>query len=182
VVRALVDQIERRVLLGADILICKKVLEWMDGHQNSLPKEFRKPSTDAQRAEYRLRNKFKHLKRKPDHPPVVFALLDQIVRRTSEEPEAALCLDVLAWMYAHENALPMEWKVFVNNFQRAECMLARRWRSFKRRKTCSPHSAALLGRIQSLSLRSPLSMKRRSAFLTIGSRLPSPFLSYSAHR
>jgi hypothetical protein len=158
VVRALFDQIETRVFVGADIMICKKVLEWMDGHQNSLPKEFRKPSTDAQRAEYLLRNKYKYLKRKPDHPPVVVSLLDQIVRRTSEEPELVLCLDVLAWMYAHGNVLPMEWKVFGNNAQRAECMLARRWRSFKRRKTCSPHSATLLDKIQSLSLRSPLSL------------------------
>ena len=100
-VRALVDQIERRSVLGADTMICKNVLEWMDAHQNSLPKECRKPTTDAQRAEYLLRNKFNYLKRKPDEPPVMRALLDHIVRRTSEEPEVMLCLAVLAWMYAH---------------------------------------------------------------------------------
>jgi hypothetical protein len=49
VVRDLVEQIERRSVLGADTLICKNVLEWMDAHQNTLPKEYienllRKPS------------------------------------------------------------------------------------------------------------------------------------------
>ena len=52
----------------------------MYGHDMALPKEFRKPTTDAQRAEYFLRDQFKYLNRKTDQSPEVLALLDQIKR------------------------------------------------------------------------------------------------------
>jgi hypothetical protein len=55
-------------------------LEWMYGHQRALPREYRTPTTDAQRAEYLLRNQLKYLKRKTDQPPQVLALLDEIKR------------------------------------------------------------------------------------------------------
>ena len=96
-------------------------MEWTDVHEKALP-EFRKPATEAQRAEYLLRNKFENLKRKNDHPPVVRALLDQIETSSSQETELKMCLAVLAWMDAHENTLPMEWKAFANNGYRDECI------------------------------------------------------------
>jgi hypothetical protein len=148
---ALLEEIECRTASLPDSTTCKKVLEWMDVHEKALPKEFRKPATDAQRAEYLLRNKFENLKRKNDHPPVVRALLDQIEFSSSQVPELKLCLAVLAWMDAHENALPMERKVFANNGQRDECFLARRWRGCKRRKSHTPETSTLLAKIQSRS-------------------------------
>ena len=133
---------------------CKNVLEWMDSHEKSLPKEYRKPTSDAQRAEYRLRNKFKQLKRKTIHLPVVRALLDKIECCSSKERELNVCLTVLTWLDAHDNALPLERKVFVNNDQRDECMLARRWRGFKRRKTCTSEALTLYDKIEMHTLQS----------------------------
>ena len=83
-VSALLEQIECRTSVDTDATTCKKVLEWMDAHENALPKEFMKPTTVAQRAEYFLRNKFKYIKCKTDHPPEVRVLLEQIERRSSE--------------------------------------------------------------------------------------------------
>ena len=58
-VRALLDQIQRRTTMDSATTTCKKVLEWMDVHNKGLQKEIMKPTTDAQRAEYILRNKLK---------------------------------------------------------------------------------------------------------------------------
>ena len=123
----------------------------MDGREKALPKEVKKLATDAQRAEYLLRNKFENLKRKSDHPPVVRALLDQIDINSSQEPELKVCLSLLAWMDSHGNALPMERKVFANNAQRDECILARRWRGCKRKKSHTLETSTLLAKIQSRS-------------------------------
>ncbi len=98
--------------------ICYQVLGWLVVHEGALPVQLKKPTTDAQRAELVLRNKFDYLKRKTDHPPVARGLLDQIESRSSQEPELKMCLAVLAWMDAHENGVQMEWKVFANNGQR----------------------------------------------------------------
>jgi hypothetical protein len=78
--RVLLEQIESRTSFVAGTTTCKRVLDWMYGHDMALPKEFRKATTDAQRAEYFLRNQFKYLKRKTHHPPEVLELLDKIKR------------------------------------------------------------------------------------------------------
>jgi hypothetical protein len=160
--RAVIEQIEsgldsrskRPRSADSDTTTCKKVLEWMDSHEKALPKEYRKPTSDAQRAEYRLRSKFKNLKRKTDHLPVVRALLDKIEGCSSKELELKVCLAVLTWLDAHENALPLERKVFANNGQRDECILARRWRGFKRRKTCTSEARTLFDKIEMRTLQS----------------------------
>jgi hypothetical protein len=103
--RVVLDQIESRVsfVLSATT-ICKKVLEWMYGHKKTLPKEFRKPTTDAQRAEYLLRNQLKYLKRKTDQPPEVLRLLDQIKRLTLHVPILKQCLTVPLWWPSSEGS------------------------------------------------------------------------------
>ena len=60
--RAALEQIEsgldsrskRPRSADSDTTTCKKVLEWMDSHEKALSKEYRKPTSDAQRAEYCL--------------------------------------------------------------------------------------------------------------------------------
>jgi hypothetical protein len=150
---ALCEEIESRTVAFPDSTICKKVLEWMEVHEKTLPKHFKKPATDAQRVEYLLRNKFENLKRKSNHSPAVRALLDQIEISSSQEPEVKLCMAVLTWLDVHENALPMERKVFAHNGQRDECILARRWRGFKRKKSHTPETSTLLAKIQSRAVK-----------------------------
>ena len=75
---ALCEEIESRTVAFPDSTICKKVLEWMEVHEQALPKHVKKPATEAQRVEYLLRNKFENVKRKSNHSPAVRALLDQI--------------------------------------------------------------------------------------------------------
>jgi hypothetical protein len=160
--RAVLEQIENGLDASpksprsgdSDTTTCMKVLEWMDSHKTALPKEYRKPTSDTQRAEYRLRNKFKNLKRKTDHLPIVRALLDKIELCSSKEPDLKLCVDVFAWLGAHENVLPLERKVFGNNGERDECCLARRWRGFKRRKTCTSEARTLFDMIENRTLQS----------------------------
>ena len=70
-------------------------------------------------------------------------------------------------MDAHENALPMEWKVFANTGQRDECILARRWRGFKRRKTHTPEALTLPDKIQRRSLQAPVPSQLKVGFVAM---------------
>jgi hypothetical protein len=101
--RVILEQIESRMLFVSGATTCKKVLEWMYGHEMALPKEFRKPTTDAQRAEYLLRNQFKYLKRKTDQPPEVLALLDKIKRLSLQVPDLKQFLTVAPWCHSSED-------------------------------------------------------------------------------
>ena len=69
----------------------------MYGHEMALPKEFRKPTTDAERSEYLLRNQFKYLKRKTTHSLEVLALLDQIKCLSLQVPELQQSLTRRIW-------------------------------------------------------------------------------------
>ena len=89
------EHIESRMSPLSATTTCKKVIEWMYGHEMVLPQEFRKPTTDAHRAEYLLRNQYKYLKLKTDKPPEVLALLDQIKQLSSSTTK---CKNVLDWM------------------------------------------------------------------------------------
>jgi hypothetical protein len=102
--RVVLEQIERRMSFGSGTTTCKKVLEWMYGHEMALPKEFRKPTTDAERAEYLLRNQFKYLKRKTDQPPEVLALLDQIKCLSLQVPYLKQFLTVPPWCLSSEDS------------------------------------------------------------------------------
>ena len=62
---------------------CKKVLEWMDAHEETLPVLLRKPSTDAQRAELLLRRQYNYIRRKTNPSPELRAVLEEIQSRTS---------------------------------------------------------------------------------------------------
>ena len=103
--RAVREEIESRnsVVLSATTT-CKKVLDWMYVHQSALPREFRKPTTDAQRAEYLLRNQLKYLKRKTDVPPEVLRYLDQIKRFTLHVRILNQCLTVPLWCPTSEGS------------------------------------------------------------------------------
>jgi arsenate reductase-like glutaredoxin family protein len=101
--RAVLEQIESRISFLSDTRTCKKVLVWMYGHDLALPKEFRKPTTDNERAEYLLRNQFKYLKRKTIQPPEVLALLDQIKRLSLQVPKLKQCLTVAPWSLSSED-------------------------------------------------------------------------------
>jgi hypothetical protein len=103
--RAVLEEIETRTsyVLSATTT-CKKVLDWMYVHQRALPREFRKPTTDAQRAEYLLRNQLKYLKRKTDLPPEVLRYLDQIKRFTLHVPILNQCLIVPLWSPTSEGS------------------------------------------------------------------------------
>jgi hypothetical protein len=105
--RIVLEEIESRTsfVLSATTT-CKKVLEWMYGHQRALPREYRTPTTDAQRAEYLLRNQLKYLKRKTDQPPQVLALLDQIKRLSLQVPDSKQCLTLRHW-YPSSFELPV---------------------------------------------------------------------------
>ena len=98
------------------------------------------------------------MKRKTIHLPIVRDLLDKIDRCSSKKPDLKLCVDVFAWLAAHENVLPLERKVFGNNGERDECCLARRWRAFKRRKTCTSEVRALFDMIENRTPQSTLSI------------------------
>ena len=128
-----VARLAMRNTISSSVATCKKVLEWMYGHEMTLPKQFKKrmdvhedslplrvkrfPSV-AQRAENRLRNQFQYLKSKTNHPPEVRALLDQISQQRTR-PDARLarrkllsssttnCKKVLDWMDAHDGNLPV---------------------------------------------------------------------------
>jgi hypothetical protein len=102
--RAVLEQIESSMSFGSGTTTSKKVLEWMYGHEMALPKEFRKPTTDAERAEYLLRNQFKYLKRKTDQPPEVLALLDQIKCLSLQVPYLKQFLTVPPWCLSSEDS------------------------------------------------------------------------------
>ena len=58
--RAVLEEIESRAsFVISATKTCRKILDWMYVHQRALPREFRKPTTDAHRAEYLLRNQLK---------------------------------------------------------------------------------------------------------------------------
>ena len=67
-VLALLDEIQSRTTTESAATTCKKVLDWMEEHNWALPKQIIKPTTDAQRAEYSLRNKLKYIKRETQPP------------------------------------------------------------------------------------------------------------------
>jgi DNA-binding transcriptional regulator YbjK len=96
--RVVLEQIQSRMsFVFSATTTCKKVLEWMYGHQMALPREYRTIITDAQRAEYLLRNQLKYLKRKTDQPPQVLALLDQIKRLSLQVTDSKQCLTLRPW-------------------------------------------------------------------------------------
>ena len=103
----------------------------MDVHNKGLPKEIMKPTTDAQRAGYILRNKLKYLKGKANLPPEVCALLEEIECRTSVDTDATTCRKVMAWMDAHENSLPKEFMKPTTDAQRAEYLLRNKFQYIK---------------------------------------------------
>jgi aromatic ring-cleaving dioxygenase len=166
-VLALFEQIERNTTCSYSIATCKQVLEWLVAHGEALPVQLKRPTTDAQRAELVLGNRINNLKRKTHQPLVVRGLLDQIESRVSHQPDMKMCLAVLDWMDAHDNDLPMERKVFASKVQRDECILARRWRNFKRRKSHSPETITLLAKIQSRSCQAPVSCRLRAGHVAM---------------
>jgi hypothetical protein len=110
--RVVLEHIESRMSSVSGTTTCKKVLEWMYGHEMALPKEFRKPTTDAQRVEYLLRNQFKYLKRKTDQSPAVLALLDQIKCLSLQVPDLKQSLTVPLWCLSSEDSESCEVPVY----------------------------------------------------------------------
>jgi hypothetical protein len=104
----------------------------MYGHEMTLPKEFRKPITDAHRAEYLLRNQFKYLSRKLDQPVEVCALLDLIKRLSASTSK---CQNESEWMGVHEGDVPVLSGNPSIDAQRAELFL-RKQLNYLRSKTC----------------------------------------------
>jgi hypothetical protein len=166
-VLALFDQIERNTTCSYAIATCKQVLEWLVSHGEALPVQLKRPTSEAQRAELVLRNRMNNLKRKTHQPLEVRGLLEQIESRVSHQPDMKMCLAVLDWMDAHDNYLPMERKVFASKDQRDECFLARRWRTFKRRKSHSPETNLLLAKIQSRSCQTPVPCRLRAGHVAM---------------
>jgi hypothetical protein len=161
-VLALFKQIEQNTTCSYSIATCKQVLEWLGAHGEVLPVQLKRPTTLAQRAELVLGNRINNLKRKTHQPLVVRGLLDQIESRVSHQPDMKLCLAVLDWMDAHDNDLPMERKAFASTLERDECILSRRWRTFKRRKSQSPATITLLAKIQSRSCQATVPLATES--------------------
>ena len=127
-----------RNTITVSVATCIHVLEWMDAHEDSLPFQFKKCPTVAQRAEYLLRNKFMYLISKTYHPPEVRALLDQIsqqrtrsaTRPATRKPLSSSttnCQKVLEWMDAHEGNLPVLIRTPTTDAQRAELVLRRQF-------------------------------------------------------
>jgi hypothetical protein len=162
-VLALFNQIEVNSTCSYSIATCKQVLEWLGAHGEVLPVQLKRPTTLAQRAELVLGNRINNLKRKNFQPLVVRGLLEQIESRVSHQPDMKLCLAVLAWMDAHDNDLPMERKAFASSIERDECILSRRWRAFKRRKSHSSATVMLLAKIQSRSCQATVSCRPRAS-------------------
>jgi hypothetical protein len=153
--RFVLEQIERRMSFVPGTTTCKKVLVWMYGHEMALPKELRKLTTDAQRAEYLLRKQFKYLKQKTDPPPEVLALLDQISRqraRTAARPSTrkllfsstTKCKKVMEWMDAHEGNLPVLLSNPNTDAQRAEVILRRQFNYIRSKNKISPELRSAL--------------------------------------
>jgi hypothetical protein len=86
-VRALLDEIfqqrSRRAARLASTTKCKKVLEWMDAHEETLPLLLMKPTTDAQRAELLLRRQYNYIRRKTNPSLELRAVLEEIQSRMS---------------------------------------------------------------------------------------------------
>jgi hypothetical protein len=107
--RFFLDKIERRMSFVSGITTCKKVLVWMYGHAMGLPKEVRKPNTDIQRSERRLRIQLKYLTRKTDQPPEVLALLDYISRqRTRPAPRPSTRNSLFFVYYELQESIGMD--------------------------------------------------------------------------
>ena len=128
--------------------LCKEVMKWMGSHRNVLPKVFRKPISADQRAERSLGEQFKHLKRQVNYPPSVRSLIEKIGSRTTKGHHVAVCLAVLAWLDAHDNARPIKWKSYADKRLRDECILARRFRKMKSKKDNPPNALALIAKIE----------------------------------
>jgi hypothetical protein len=130
---------------------CNQVFQWMVAHGDSLPCEYRQPTTDSQRAESLLRKKIKHLKSRKDHPPNVCSLLDQIESLVIPYG-ISTCNRVLAWMDAHDGAPPMSRQKPKSDCQRAEGRLISQFRYLKRKSCHSPDLRTLIDRIGSRTL------------------------------
>jgi hypothetical protein len=130
--RAVYEHIDRRMAINSGTTICKKVLDWMYGHEMMLPKEFRKPITDAHRVESLLRNQFKYLSRKLDQPLEVCALLNHIQRLSAS---TSRCQNESEWMGVHEVDVPVLSGNPSIDAQRAERFL-RKQLKYLRSKTC----------------------------------------------
>jgi hypothetical protein len=158
-VRALLDKISQqrsRRAARLTFLLCKKVLEWMDEHEQMLPALVRKPTTDAQRAELLLRRQYNYLRRSTNPSLELRAVLEEIESRTSFVLSATTtCKKVLEWMYGHQRALPREYRTPTTDAQRAEYLLRNQLKYLKRKIGQPPQVLALLHQIKLLSLQWP---------------------------
>ena len=103
--RAVLEEIERRTsFVISATRTCQKVLDWMYEHQRALPREFRKPTTPAHRAESLLRNQLKYLKRRTDQLPEILRLLDQIKCFTLHVPTSKQCPTVPPFLLLSEGS------------------------------------------------------------------------------
>jgi hypothetical protein len=165
-VRALLDQISEQRSRPARVTPllfpsigttkCKKVLEWMDEHEQMLPALLRKPNTDAQRAELLLRRQYNYLKRSTNPSPELRAVLEEIESRTSFVISATkTCQKVLDWMYVHQRTLPREFRKPTTAAHRAEYLLRNQLKYLKRRTDQPPEVLRLLDQIKCFTLNLP---------------------------
>ena len=107
-----------RKRLSSTTTTCKKVFQWMDANEVTLPALFKKLTPDIQRAEVLLRRQCKYLMSKINHLPEARAVLEQIESgldsrsksTRSADSDTTTCNNVLDWMDSHENALPKEYR------------------------------------------------------------------------
>jgi hypothetical protein len=154
-VRVLLDKISQQ-RSRRRTMKCKKVLEWMDEHEQMLPALLKKPTTDAQRAELLLRRQYNYLRRGTNPSLELRAVLEEIESRTSTDLSATkTCKKVLEWMYGHQRALPREYRTPTTDAQRAEYLLRNQLKYLKRKTDQPPQVLALLHEIKRLSLQGP---------------------------
>jgi hypothetical protein len=132
---------------------CKKVLDWMDEHEQMLPSLVKEPTTDAQRAELVLRRQYNYLRRSINPSLELRIVLEEIESRTSFVPSSTkTCNKILEWMYGHQRALPREYRTPTTDAQRAEYLLRNQLKYLKRKTDQPPQVLALLDEIKRLSL------------------------------
>jgi hypothetical protein len=154
----------------SSITKCKKVLEWMDAHEDTLPALLSKPITEIQGSELLLRRQYNYLKRKTHPSPDLRAVLEEIHSRLSLVFSATTtCKKVLEWMNVHKRELPKEIRKPTTDAHRAENRLRNKLNYLKRKTDNSPEVLTLIDKIKSFSLQAP-ELKRS---LTVSSRCPS---------
>ena len=117
-VRALFTQIKSR-----SVVVCTQVLDWLDTHEEGLPVRHQCANTVDKRAEHLLRRQFNYVKSKPDPPPELVVLCEEIETRIVAFPDSTICKKVLEWMEVHEKALPKHVKKPATEAQRVEYLL-----------------------------------------------------------